>query len=353
MGGAISRVVGAAGESVGVGVGKAEPKFVFVPGVTGPSSGDYTSAADLPPIPIEWIIAPFNATAAQCPSPAATLRTFGVTNAIVAVLAIVTGCRPIVHKLTRGYLGTRGGKTVRWFWMISLSLQLLANLLVSLLIKNTKGYGHLSILNIFALYSARPRASLVVLMLLRIFVGINLRALRKSEKYRDEIEFVYADSYLTTAIAELFMQLVAAIFIGVTWGRFPNREVKDYMGTMYKFMEALPGITFAGIGGFVPFYRRKDEALPREYRDVHGQLIRSSVNVFCHRIGIACLGCLVIGLGYMFQWFYFDSFLRLPGSLYALTVYPSIIAGSLLMTCADGARQISRLKLLFGLLVLF
>jgi phosphatidylglycerophosphatase A len=254
-------------------VGSAEPRFVPGVGVYHPGNGN--SSTDLPPIPLEWIIAPLNATVAQCPSHAATLRTFGVTNVVVAVLAIVMGCRPILHKLTRGIPGTRGGNTVKWMWIVSLSLQLLANVFVSLLIKHTPGYGHLSILNIFALYSARPRASLIVLGLLRILMGVNLGKLRKSEKHPDEIEFIYADSYMITALAELCMQIFAAIFIGVTWNRFLNKPVKDYMKDSYKMMEALPGITFFGIGAVVPFYHRNGEAIPREYSNSRGQLVRS------------------------------------------------------------------------------
>jgi phosphatidylglycerophosphatase A len=298
--------------------GSAEPRFIPGVGVYHPGNGN--SSTDLPPIPIEWIIAPLNTTVAQCPSPAATLRTFGVTNAVVAVLAIVMGCRPIVHKLTRGILGTRGGNTVKWMWIVSLSLQLLANVFVSLLIKHTPGYGHLSMLNIFALYSARPRVSLPVLALLRVLMGVNLRKLRKSEKHPDEIEFIYADSYITTALAELCMQIFAAIFIGVTWNRFPNKPVKDYMNSLYKIMEALPGITFFCIGAVVPFYQRNGEAIPRESRNPQGQLVRSYQNVWAHRMAIVFIACFFIGFSFGSQWVYFATFLKLPGSLYVSTM---------------------------------
>lgn len=146
--------------------------------------GNVTYSKNLPPIPIEWIIAPLNATATQCPTSAATLRTFGVTNAVVVVLAIITGCRPLVQKLTRGLLGSRGGSSVKYMWMLSLAPQLLANLSLSLLITKTPGYGHLSLLNVFALYSARPRVSLIMLALLRVCMGVNLHIFCKSSKYR-------------------------------------------------------------------------------------------------------------------------------------------------------------------------
>jgi hypothetical protein len=68
-----------------------------------------------------------------------------------------------------------------------------------------------------------------MLILLRLFVGVNLRKLWKSEKHSNEVEFVYDHSFRTTAFVELFIQIVASIFIGVTWGRFPNAAAKDWM----------------------------------------------------------------------------------------------------------------------------
>lgn len=242
-----------------------------------------TAYADLPPVPVEWIIVPLNRTAAQCPSREATIRTFAFTNAVVALFAIVFGCRPLLHKLTRGVLGKRGGNSIKYMWIVSLAVQLLANLSVSLLIRRTPGYEPLSLLNIFALYSARLRVSLISLALLRIFVGVNLRRLTKSMKYIEEFEFVYADSYISSVLTELCMEMFAAIFIGVTWNRFPNQLIKKYMSVWYTATEGLPGATFFGIAFFVPFYHRGGEAIPQEYTDTRGRIIRSYKNVRAHR----------------------------------------------------------------------
>ena len=95
------------------------------------NNGSYSSSstARLPPIPLEWVIAPLNVTAGQCPTAEQTKLAFGITNAVVAVLTLVFGCRPILHYLSRGWLGKKGGKGVLWTWIISFALQLLSNVL--------------------------------------------------------------------------------------------------------------------------------------------------------------------------------------------------------------------------------
>jgi hypothetical protein len=296
------------------GVGADRP--VFVAGVGVYNADPNNSTTVLPPIPVEWIIAPLNATAAQCPSHAATLQTFGIANAIVAGIAILLGCRPIVHFLSRGIFGKRGGSSVKWMWIFTLAFHLLGNLIVSLIIRGTPGYGHLSILNIFALYSARPRASLLAILLLRIFVGVNLRRWTNSEKYSNEVEFVYHQSFRTAAFAELCMQIIASIFIGVTWSRFPNAPAKDWMSGTYKTLEAAPAITLIGIAAFGAFSSRSGEAIPPANNHGYGAY-RYSVyqNVWFIRIGAAVLACLLVGFSYLYQWLYFRLFLELPGSL--------------------------------------
>jgi hypothetical protein len=297
------------------GAGADRPFYVAGAGIYN-ENDNATLATNLPPIPVEWIIAPLNATAAQCPSHAATLRTFGITNAIMVVLAIVFGCRPIVHFLTKGLMGTRGGKTVRWIWILNLALQLLGNLFVSIMIHNSAGYGHLSILNIFALYSARPRVSLLALTMLRIFGAVNLKILRKAGNETNETEFVYSDSFRTAAFSELCMQIFAAIFVGVTWGRFPNKEVKDWMSGTYKGMYAVPAVTLVGIAAYGAFKRNDGEAVPRGQYGYLSTKYPAYRNVWLWRFGLAVLACLFIGFGYFWQWIYFLSFLELPGSLY-------------------------------------
>jgi hypothetical protein len=202
-------------------------------------------------------------------------------------------------------------------WLLNLACQVLSNLFVSILIKNSTGYGHLSLLNLFALYSARPRVSLPAMAMLRIFIGVNLRKLwRKSpEKYSDQIEFPYHEFFRTAAIAELCMQVFASIFVGVTWSRFPNAPVKDWMSSTYKWACAAPAITHVGITGFGAFTRRGGEALPQGPPSSLSLQYPQNRNVWLWRIGCALLAAMFIGFAYIWQWTYFVLFLRLPGSL--------------------------------------
>ena len=70
--------------------------IVQVSGITNPSTRATQLYADLPFIRVEWIVAPVDATAAQPSSRKATVRTFTITNATVALFAIVFRFRLLV-----------------------------------------------------------------------------------------------------------------------------------------------------------------------------------------------------------------------------------------------------------------
>ncbi|EQB59101.1 hypothetical protein CGLO_00558 [Colletotrichum gloeosporioides Cg-14] len=44
-----------------------------------------------------------------------------------------------------------------------------------------------------------------------------------------EREYVYLDSYRSTFIAEMVLNIIAAVFVGDTWKRFPNEDIKKHM----------------------------------------------------------------------------------------------------------------------------
>ncbi|KAF4902614.1 hypothetical protein CGCFRS4_v002194 [Colletotrichum fructicola] len=44
-----------------------------------------------------------------------------------------------------------------------------------------------------------------------------------------EREYVYFDSYRSTVVAEIILHLISAVFVGVTWERFPNSIIKKHM----------------------------------------------------------------------------------------------------------------------------
>lgn len=267
------------------------------------------------PIPKEWIIAPLDTRAAQCPPLSETLLTFGITNLVVALLAVFFGCRPLVHKLTRGLLGRTGGTSIRWVWIITLAAQLLGNLLIAHLISTTPGYGHLPLFNVFALFSARPRVGLVASAFLRILVKARLQrfGLREKGPAGEQSEYVYVDAYTTNALAELSMQIFGAAFVGVTWSRFRNEGARRFMSPSYKFVEATPAITFVATWLFFPIMKHWAfiRAGPMFSESYH----RGKYYHVYMRVVFVILAAVFIGLGYMAQWAYFVQFLKLPGAL--------------------------------------
>jgi hypothetical protein len=316
-----------------------EPQFTLYLGTnSGPYQTTENGTVILPPIPIEWIIAPRNVTAGQCPTRANNLALFGITNAIAAALVLVLGCRPLVRFLTRGLLGQPSKYSPYWTWSLSFAMQVVSNVVVSHLIVSTPGYEHLSMLNVFALYSARPRLNQILTGLLRIFVGpISIKgslAVSEKPKRTDElparsnsprfrydeylrwqarqagtssdsptVEWIYTDSYVATSVGELFLQLVSAIFIGVTWRRFPNDPIREHMKDYVNFMLAAPVLTLVG-WLFVPIWLRRSRGLWRHE------------SVLCLSLITAVFFMAVPGFfTYGVAWRYWDEFLTLPGSL--------------------------------------
>jgi hypothetical protein len=330
-----------------------DPEFTLYLGTnTGPYKMADNGSVILPPIPIEWIISPQNVTVGQCPSRTDNLQLFGITNVIVLALALVLGCRPLLRYITRGLFGRPSKKSWIWSWIISCGLQVASNAIVSHLVVTTPGYEHLSMVNVFALYSSRPRINQLWMAILRLVVGpIYLRgylaflrpttkvktpptqdqgtavplkpaALRyQYDEYRNwhsraevqevqitefenvsEPEWVYTDSYVTTCIAELILHLISAVFIGVTWRRFPNVPIREFMKTDVNLMIAAPALAlFSWV--CVPIWLRRNKGILED----PNPLICLSLFIFILVIPAV--------FTYGVAWKYWGDFLQLPGSL--------------------------------------
>jgi len=312
-----------------------DPRFTRYYGVnTGPYFSFPNDTRILPPVPIEWIIAPTNVTDGQCPTRSENLALFGIINIIVAAAVLLFGCRPLIHFLTGGFLGRPGkSRSAFWTWIFSFGLQVGSNAVVSKLIVDTPGYEHLSMLNIFALYSSRPRANFLWLAFLRVVVGpitierhlrfinfkeketrtLNIGGRQHIMKFRSGRallpEWIYTDAYAATAICEFFIQLISAIFVGVTWKRFPNEVIKDHMKTNVNLLLAAPAMVLIGMI-FVPFWTRRNEpAIPLERNPPTGS--------YCSNLaGYIFIAHSLIGLfTYAVVWWYWSEFLGLPGAL--------------------------------------
>ncbi|KAJ9139234.1 hypothetical protein NKR19_g7543 [Coniochaeta hoffmannii] len=340
-----------------------EPQFTLYLGTnTGPYQTSDNGTLVLPPVPIEWIIAPLNVTDGQCHSRSENLGLFGITNILVMALSILTGCRPLVRYLTRGLLGKPSKYSAFWTWIISFSFQIASNAIISHIVVSTPGYQHLSMLNVFALYASRPRINQIWMGSLRSLVGPvrlsgrlaflapqpkeekKMKKNRENEQrgekrgtnttantnnlkeaypyfydeyirwrtaqteqqqqdqpppqevtnpwrlhYETDPEWVYTDSYVATSISEFCLQLVSAIFVGITWRRFPNAPIREHMKTYVNLMIAAPTLALLGW-------------------------------LFSGASGVLTMVLFFVGLTGFFtygaSWLYWGHFLDLPGSLW-------------------------------------
>ncbi|KAK4118213.1 hypothetical protein N657DRAFT_675685 [Parathielavia appendiculata] len=349
---------------------------LYLGGNTGPyKTAENNGTVILPPIPVEWIIAPLNVTAGQCPDRAQNLQLFGIINAIVAGLVLLLGCRPLVRYLTGGVLGSPTRFSPFWTWLVSFGLQVAANAVVSRLVVATPGYEHLSMLHVFALYASRPRINQIWTGLLRLFVGpVRIRHERmmlggkKRGRVRDDFElgaaggsatskpksrwsrwvarvipsrtggsssreneqnnrvkfpfapavagprgeeeWVYTDSYVATSVSELFLQLMSAVFVGVTWRRFPNEPIREHMQHHVNFMLAAPALALVG-WLLIPIYIKRDESIFDG--DTDGVTWEGSAEyLLLATIFLGLTGFFTYGVA----WRYWAEFLMLPGSLW-------------------------------------
>ncbi|KAK0726609.1 hypothetical protein B0T21DRAFT_371915 [Apiosordaria backusii] len=308
------------------------------------STGNETEVV-LPPIPIEWIIAPRNITSSdQCPNAGATIATFAATDLILAVFLIVTAARPLVYRATFHIFGKRGGYGAYWTWVMWLVLQVMGNVGAALLVVRSEGYEHLEFLKVFALYLSRPRLKAWWLAILRTLFSCGARRFpdgnkRLEEERKEEVEkvdlldwekygykereHIYVDAYISAALVEIIFQITAAVFIGVTWERFPNEVIKQFMQPSLRYMFAVPGLTLVAILVGVPIWRLTGETWNwKEIVDRHpltGKVVRRRSlkwGMACYRFWWVVWGCLFYIPVYSAAWVYWTHFLTLPGALW-------------------------------------
>ncbi|KAM7210883.1 hypothetical protein V8F06_013725 [Rhypophila decipiens] len=302
-----------------------------------PDGTPVNATLKLPPIPIEWIISPGPQTitsADQCPTPDGTIGAFVAADLILALILLLVG-----------------------------------NIGASLVVVNTPGYQHLEFATIFALYASRPRLKVWWLAILRTTVTVNghrfpdgnKRLVReKAERIRvrneqqqdvspesepkkqehpsphdcrdvqyEEVEHPYLDSYISAVMVEILFQTVAAIFIGVTWKRFPNTIIRNFMQPSLNYMFVAPALTLLAAVVGVPIWRVSGEAWgSREKEDVDPQtrkLIRrwSPKGMKMVRFKYAAAGSLFFIPAYVASWVYWTHFFTLPGALWCPPDLPS------------------------------
>lgn len=314
---------------------------------TGISYGD-TPTPDLPPIPLEWIVSPRDIDK-SCPDGSRVLAWLAITDAVIVGLAIIFAHRSFIYHASCRLLGRRK-YSVGLTWIIPFACHLIANAAIAGLVGNTPGYEHLDKAHIFTVYLARPRYYYIPLALLRALVAI--RRAREWDKTKiiqrsrdNRLEFPYADAWITTAISELLLLIVTAIFTGVTWNRLPSRsDARSFIHGNVSCVAATPAIMLVCVVVFIPIFVRYGEAFPiqghygespfraqgRQYAaDRHwgAEVNRRGVA----RIGIkmstdqksiaikrgvnSVIGCIFMGFICLIQWSYWSRLLDMSGVL--------------------------------------
>jgi len=99
---------------------------------------------------------------------------------------------------------------------------------------------------------------------------------------------------VSAATAEVLMDIFSAVFIGVTWHRFPDPEIKARMGATIRLMCAATALT--ALAALILFACTKDGSR-------------------AGRIGALFFFLLIEGFGYVVSWAFFSSFLHLPDNM--------------------------------------
>ena len=148
-----------------------------------------------------------NATATyKCPTKAGQLGSFVVVNIVTVLASFIFGHRQVLKWLTCKMLGGMDSSTKRWFLSgaISAGLSMGANAINAKLIKQTQGFGNISVTQLVLLWCARPRLS---------WSG-GLLAIIGEDKMN------YTALGASCTIAEGILQAVACFYMGRTahWG---------------------------------------------------------------------------------------------------------------------------------------
>ncbi|KAF2003740.1 hypothetical protein P154DRAFT_572920 [Amniculicola lignicola CBS 123094] len=151
--------------------------------------------------PWTWSVQPQDAASTNCPSASRILTTFALVNIAVGFLGLCFGHRKVLNKISMGLLGKPGSTAWKYTWLITVAMQVGANILIALLIRATPGYGHsFTIAQLTLLLFARPRIGCFV-ALAAAYPSIS------SDSVYDSFAF-------THFMGEIVLQILAAPSIG-------------------------------------------------------------------------------------------------------------------------------------------
>jgi hypothetical protein len=159
--------------------------------------------------PWHWRLEPSQSTpdratnhslAVKCPSGTRILGSFAIINTAVFVATIILGRRDFVQWITFKKCGQRGTRMWPLTALISVLLNMGANLVNALLTRHVPGFSHVPIGGMVLLWASRPRMAWFAAALIRY-------------RKRESMYFALAAS---AVLAELILQAFGAAYLGMT-----------------------------------------------------------------------------------------------------------------------------------------
>ncbi|KAM6520373.1 hypothetical protein FSOLCH5_005165 [Fusarium solani] len=261
----------------------------------GRNTGGYNSSssnATLPPIPIEWNISPTNLDSVQCPSVGSTVGWFIATDLFSACasfflcLVLIALFEPVYGRNNKKpNKRCWDAKRIWLTWLIGFAFEALGNLINAAIVVTSKGYGKLALGHVFLVYSSRPRIKVWVYAI--------------SRSSWSEGDYNIMKAYFSLAVVEIILHIMSATFVGITWSRYPNEPIKEYMSSVTVYMQVAAGILVLCVLLVAPIWRHSKDPrwLPSYFLDF-------------------ALLFLFVGAVYAAPWAYWGMFLQLPGPLW-------------------------------------
>ncbi|KAI9769095.1 MAG: hypothetical protein M1840_004446 [Geoglossum simile] len=246
-------------------------------------------------IPWHWSVKPNSTTTFHCPAPRSTLGTFAVVNVVTSTLAVIFGNRKVASVLTAGLFGKERSSSWKFFWLVSLGLQLGANAIVALVIRRTDGFDStFAVGDLVLFYTTRPRISWLILGFL------NIGSVTDGSSQ-------WGAAFRQTVIAEIILQLVAIWYMGGT--------VRFALKHGYYKLHANFGLQHGGAarmmyGGALFYLVTMISNIPFLYFFVLRNFSRENLELFV--AGFITLSCTTSWIG---SWLFWAGYVRLAGDL--------------------------------------
>ena len=145
------------------------------------------------------IVNPLGPSLADCPSVTEKLLSFAMINVIVLICTAILGRRDVIFRLSCERLGKKGSRSWPWMALLSIALNLGANLINAALTRSVPGFSKVPFSGLFLLWSSRPRMAWVAALLMN---------------YQKD-ESIYFGFAVSTLLAEVVLQAIGSVYLGM------------------------------------------------------------------------------------------------------------------------------------------